>query len=87
MKTALAEAELEYEDREDPSIFVHFDLLDKDAVGSSFNTTVECTPSLLIWTTTPWTLTANMAIAVSPRFEYSLVRMGNKNNYYCKRVT
>ncbi len=77
-ETALAEAELEYEDREDPSIFVHFPAADPEAVTSCFCTTLEETPSFLIWTTTPWTLVANLAIAVSPRFEYSLVRLGDK---------
>ena len=76
-ETALAEAELEYEDREDPSIFVHFPVVDKDAIANCFNTTLDEVPSFLIWTTTPWTLVANMAIAVSPRFEYSLVRLGD----------
>ena len=77
-ETALAEAELEYYDREDPSIFVHFDACDPDAVATSFGVTFEGTPSFLIWTTTPWTLVANMAITVSPRFEYSLLRLGDK---------
>ena len=76
-ETALAEAELEYEDREDPSIFVYFDAVDKDTVANAFDVILDETPSFLIWTTTPWTLVANMAIAVSPRFEYSLVRLGN----------
>jgi isoleucyl-tRNA synthetase len=76
-ETALAEAELEYEDREDPSIFVYFDATDKDAVANAFGATLDDVPSFLIWTTTPWTLVANMAITVSPRFEYSLVRFGN----------
>lgn len=76
-ETALAEAELEYEDREDPSIFVHFSVVDKDAVANCFGTTFDETPSFLIWTTTPWTLVANLAITVSPRYEYSLVRLGD----------
>ena len=76
-ETALAEAELEYYDREDPSIFVHFDAVDKDAVANAFGVSLDQTPTFLIWTTTPWTLVANMAITVSPRFEYSLVRLGD----------
>ena len=75
-ETALAEAELEYYDREDPSIFVHFNAVDKEAVANAFGVSLVETPSFLIWTTTPWTLVANMAITVSPRFEYSLVRFG-----------
>ena len=77
-ETALAEAELEYYDREDPSIFVHFDAVDKDAVAHAFGVSLDETPSFIIWTTTPWTLVANMAITVSPRFEYSLVQLGEK---------
>ncbi|MDP7009580.1 MAG: isoleucine--tRNA ligase, partial [Phycisphaerales bacterium] len=76
-ETALAEAELEYYDREDPSIFVFFDAEDKNSVANAFNVSLDETPSFLIWTTTPWTLVANMAITVSPRFEYSLVRLGS----------
>ncbi len=76
-ETALAEAELEYYDREDPSIFVHFDAIDPDAVGAAFGITLNEMPSFTIWTTTPWTLVANMAITVSPRFEYALVRLGD----------
>jgi isoleucyl-tRNA synthetase len=75
-QTALAEAELDYEDREDPSIFVHFDATDSSAVAEAFGVTLDETASFLIWTTTPWTLVANMAITVSPRFEYSLVKLG-----------
>ena len=40
--------------------------------------TLDEAPSFLIWTTTPWTLIANMAITVSPRFEYSLVKLGGR---------
>ncbi|MBC8310447.1 MAG: isoleucine--tRNA ligase [Phycisphaerales bacterium] len=77
-ETALAEAELEYEDREDPSIFVHFDAVDKEPLEKAFDVSITETPSFLIWTTTPWTLVANMAITVSPRFEYSLVQLDDK---------
>ena len=58
-KTALAEAEIEYKDHVSPSIFVRFRLLDRD-----------CESYVLIWTTTPWTLPANLAIAVHPRENY-----------------
>ena len=75
-ETALAEAELEYEDREDPSVYVDFPLDDVEAVGTAFGVTCEATPSLLIWTTTPWTLVANRAIAVHERGRYALVSTG-----------
>ncbi|MGE5182252.1 MAG: class I tRNA ligase family protein, partial [Acidobacteriota bacterium] len=56
-KTALAEAEIEYENHRSPSIYVRFPL----AKGGA---------SLVIWTTTPWTLPANLAIVAHPAFEY-----------------
>jgi len=78
-ETALAEAELEYLDREDPSIWVDFEAADAGAVYEAFGVGAEerpgTTPSLMIWTTTPWTLPANLAIAVHPRFEYALCRV------------
>lgn len=74
-ETALAEAELEYHDREDCSIYVEFEACDKDAVAAAFGVDLDTTPSFMIWTTTPWTLVANMAIAVHERFEYALVRI------------
>ena len=61
-ETALAEAEIEYWDETDPSIMVRFPIKGDSA-------------SLLIWTTTPWTLAANMAVAVHPDFDYARVKM------------
>ncbi len=68
-QTALAEAELEYYDREDTSVFVLFESTDPAACGfaSPF--------SLMIWTTTPWTLPANLAVAVHERFEYGFYQL------------
>ncbi|GAB4384862.1 MAG: isoleucine--tRNA ligase [Phycisphaerales bacterium] len=81
-ETALADAELEYEDREDISVYVDFEAADPAAVYAAFGLTEtdqtplpQQTPSFMIWTTTPWTLPANLAIAVHPRFEYALVRI------------
>ncbi|MEO0511677.1 MAG: isoleucine--tRNA ligase [Planctomycetota bacterium] len=82
-ETALAEAELEYEDREDVSVFVDFESSDADAVYAAFGVDGEAReskelharPSFMIWTTTPWTLPANVAVAVNPDFEYALVRL------------
>ena len=74
-ETALAEAELEYEDRTDPSVYVDFESADAAAVGKVFGVELEQTPSFMIWTTTPWTLPANLAIAVHDRLSYALVRM------------
>lgn len=74
-QTALAEAELEYEDRVDPSIYVDFEAADRAKVDAVFAVECECTPSFMIWTTTPWTLPANLAIAVHPAQQYALVEM------------
>ncbi|MCX6347937.1 MAG: isoleucine--tRNA ligase, partial [Candidatus Aureabacteria bacterium] len=63
-ETALAEAELEYENRRDVSIFVSCALKDPAPFPGA---------SLLIWTTTPWTLPGNLAVAVHPAFSYALV--------------
>lgn len=72
-RTALAEAELEYEDREDPSIFVDFAAVSREELERAFGVELEITPSFMIWTTTPWTLPANLAIAVHPDHQYALV--------------
>ncbi|UCF08893.1 MAG: isoleucine--tRNA ligase [Thermoplasmata archaeon] len=63
-QTALAEAEVEYWDETDPSIYVRFPIKGRD------------NESILIWTTTPWTLPANLAVAVNPDFTYARVRFG-----------
>ncbi|HXU90661.1 MAG TPA: isoleucine--tRNA ligase [Methylomirabilota bacterium] len=64
-KTALAQAEVEYEEQRTPSVYVRFPLVAPlpDAPSAT-------KPSLVIWTTTPWTLPANLAIAVHPDEEY-----------------
>ncbi len=60
-RTALAEAEIEFRDRTDPAIYVRFPLED-ERFGPQTN--------LVIWTTTPWTLPANLAVALHPEFQY-----------------
>jgi isoleucyl-tRNA synthetase len=83
-RSALAEAEVEYEDKTSPSIYVRFPVVDCADLSQRFgidagdarNTDSQCreTPtSLAIWTTTPWTLPANRAVAVHPQFDYALV--------------
>ena len=108
-ETALAEAELEYYDRDDVSVYVDFEAADAGAVYDAFGlmeaeefttedtegteeggdeegaengplsakpkpgTRLGIRPSFMIWTTTPWTLPANLAIAVNPKFTYVLV--------------
>jgi isoleucyl-tRNA synthetase len=65
-QTALADAELEYQDVDDRSVYVEFELL-----GEPGRVAPE---SLLIWTTTPWTLPANLAVAVGADVEYARVK-------------
>jgi isoleucyl-tRNA synthetase len=75
--TALAEAEVEYEDHTSPSIYVKFPVVDdngKLGIGRETENSKPETVHFVIWTTTPWTLPANQAIAVHPRFVYCLVR-------------
>lgn len=71
-QTALAEAELEYYDRTDTSVYVLFEVKDGSALPASLNLPKGKRASLMIWTTTPWTLPANLAVAVAPSAEYSL---------------
>ena len=68
-ETALAEAEVEYEDVTSPSIYVKFEVTNSDQDKKT---------SLLVWTTTPWTLVANVAVAVHGGFKYSLVDVGDE---------
>lgn len=71
-ESALAEAEIEYQDKKSPSIYVAFPI--KDGLG-----VVDTDVRILIWTTTPWTIPANLGISVHPEFIYSIVNVdGNK---------
>ncbi|WP_278496555.1 isoleucine--tRNA ligase [Pantoea vagans] len=75
-RSALAEAEVEYYDKTSPSIDVMFNAIDADAVRQAFGVAQVNDPiSLVIWTTTPWTLPANRAISLHPEFEYQLIQI------------
>ena len=74
-KTALAEAEVEYEEHTSPSIFVKFPMISD--LSKSYPVLAGKEVSIVIWTTTPWTLPANLAIALHPDFEYVAVETGN----------
>jgi isoleucyl-tRNA synthetase len=84
LRTALAEAEVEYEDVTTPSIYVRFPLLEKQAeawevkVPELKDLLKGQNPSVLIWTTTPWTLPANLALAFNTGLEYTLFRKDNE---------
>ncbi len=77
-ESALAEAEIEYKDIKSPSIYVSFAI--KDAKG-----VVPADAKFIIWTTTPWTIPANLGISVNPEFLYVVVAVADKKIYYCKR--
>jgi isoleucyl-tRNA synthetase len=79
-RSALAEAEVEYEDITSPSVFVRFEVIDRLDLSRRFGMLTEGSEvdegvptSVAIWTTTPWTLPANQAVAVHPQFDYALV--------------
>ncbi len=71
-QTALAEAEVEYADHSSPSIYVRFPLND-ERLKTVFPEADPSRSYVIIWTTTPWTLPSNMAVALHPDFDYSLV--------------
>ncbi len=82
-RTALAEAEVEYHNHESHSITVSFPIPDppdflKPHAGSGL--------SILIWTTTPWTIPANLAVAVHPDFEYAVFEMEGKRYIAATRL-
>ena len=76
--SALAEAEVEYEDKQSFAIDVRFRTTEEEKLSSFFGVDAKFeSVSIVIWTTTPWTLPANQAVALNPEYEYVLV--SNKN--------
>ena len=75
-QSALAEAEVEYEDKTSSAVDVAFEVVDKAALAKAFGVALpnDAKISVVIWTTTPWTLPANQAVSVHPDFEYALVK-------------
>ncbi|MEJ2730723.1 MAG: isoleucine--tRNA ligase [Deltaproteobacteria bacterium] len=82
-QTALAEAEIEYHDESAPSIFVKFRM--QDDLSNDYPELKGKTVCVVIWTTTPWTLPANLAIALHPDFEYVAVDIGNREVFILAR--
>ncbi|MFD2255434.1 isoleucine--tRNA ligase [Luteolibacter algae] len=70
-QTALAEAEVEYADKTSPAIFVKFPIVSGQYAGKA---------NMAIWTTTPWTLPANLGIALHPEFTYLIGKFSNGEN-------
>ena len=81
--TALAEAELEYEDKISKSIFVKFQLLN---ANNLLKISPDSAAYLLVWTTTPWTLPANVGAAVHPELEYGIFQKGNEVFVFAKAL-
>jgi len=71
--SALAEAEVEYEDRKDPAIDVGFAFTEPEKLSKAFGVKVDKPGFAVIWTTTPWTLPGNQALNVHPEVAYNLV--------------
>ncbi len=78
LQTALAAAEVEYQDHKSPSIYVKFPLQKASASLQALIGHVDRPISFVIWTTTPWTLPANCAIAVHRDFDYTLLDTGQE---------
>ena len=83
-QTALAEAEIEYKDRSSPSIYVKFPLVSD--LSAKFTALAGKRVFILIWTTTPWTLPANLAIAFHPEYDYVAVEVGSEVYVLAKRL-
>jgi len=83
-RTALAEAEIVYKDKKSPSIYVKFplvsDLSERAPILKGRNV------SVIIWTTTPWTLPANLAVAFHPEHEYAVFEAGKEAYLIAKRL-
>ncbi|MFH1529326.1 MAG: isoleucine--tRNA ligase [Pseudomonadota bacterium] len=75
-RTALAEAEIEYGDHSSPSIWVTFEMAEDARAKASVP--ADKPAHVVIWTTTPWTLPANLAITLHPQFQYALVDVGDR---------
>ena len=83
-QTALAEAEIEYKDHRSPSIYVKFNIISD--LSEKYPALKGKQISVLIWTTTPWTLPANLAIAFHPEYEYAAFEANGEAFIAAKRL-
>jgi isoleucyl-tRNA synthetase len=79
-QTALAEADLEYKDVVDTSVYVAFTSANPGALKAKLDLRLRAEVKFLIWTTTPWTLPANLAIAAGPDVDYALLHVEDQGN-------
>ncbi len=85
--SALAEAEVEYEDKNSPAIDVGFQVVDNAALAHAFGVAHLHEPAFaVIWTTTPWTLPANQAVCVNPELTYELIQTARGLLILCKEL-
>ncbi|MGH8041080.1 MAG: isoleucine--tRNA ligase [Rudaea sp.] len=84
--SALAEAEIEYQDKTSPAIDVAYDAIDPKALAARFGATIgdDTIVAVPIWTTTPWTLPASVAVTLGPELDYVLIEGPQRNG---KRVS
>jgi isoleucyl-tRNA synthetase len=75
-RTALAEAEVEYGDHQSPTIYVKFPV--KSGLNGQLGDLKSMKVNFIIWTTTPWTLPANLAVCLHPEFQYSAVKINGE---------
>ena len=87
-RTALAEAEVEYEDHSSPSIYVEFPLAPESAddLAAQVPSLAGRNVSVLIWTTTPWTIPSNLAIAFHPDFDYAAYEVDGRAVIVAERL-
>lgn len=82
--SALAEAEVEYQDKVSPAIDVKFEIVEKEMYAKAFSVDADILSNLktsvVIWTTTPWTIPANRAISLHPELVYNLVEISVENS-------
>ncbi|MGB5947218.1 isoleucine--tRNA ligase [Paenisporosarcina sp.] len=78
-ESALAEAEIEYQDKKSPSIYVSFDVTDGKGVVAEGT-------KIIIWTTTPWTIPANLGISVNHEFDYVIVEVASTRYLVAKAL-
>ena len=75
--TVLASAEIEYEERKDPSIYVLFPIVNSAKIFAHVPELIDKQVSLLVWTTTPWTLPLNRAVMLRPNTDYVVLQDGD----------
>ena len=83
-QTALAAAEIEYWDEKSPSVYVSYSI---PAAAERFPQLQNENVNVIVWTTTPWTLPASMAVAVGPGYEYVFARSGNNVFLFAKNLS